>query len=79
MHKEILGWETLSSQEKKYKISVFMDSIKKKMQSLAQETAKGKARAEKWEKKVNTINEKADQSEEQVKTLQKKIQFEEPV
>ena len=41
-----------------------MDSIKKKMQSLANETANGKARAEKWELQVNNINEKADQFEE---------------
>lgn len=51
-----------------------MDSIKKKMQSLANETANATARAEKWEKEVARINETADAYEEQVRSLQKKIQ-----
>ena len=51
-----------------------MDSIKKKMQSLASETANATARAEKWEREVNSINNTADAFEEQVKNLQKKIQ-----
>jgi len=51
-----------------------MDSIKKKMQSLANETANARARAEKWDKEVNAINATADQYEDQVKALQKKIQ-----
>jgi len=51
-----------------------MDSIKKKMQSLANETANALARAEKWDKEVNSINATADHFEDQVKTLQKKIQ-----
>jgi len=51
-----------------------MDSIKKKMQSLANETASAQARAAKWEKEVNSINATADQLEEQVKAIQKKIQ-----
>jgi len=51
-----------------------MDSIKKKMQSLANETAHARARAEKWEKEVASINATADQFEEQVKNLQKRIQ-----
>jgi len=51
-----------------------MDSIKKKMQSLANETASAQARAAKWEKEVNSINSTADQLEEQVKAIQKKIQ-----
>merc|ERR1712018_343254 len=51
-----------------------MDSIKKKMQSLARETANATARAERWEKEVAAINATADGSEEQVKNLQKKIQ-----
>merc|ERR1711970_1531056 len=51
-----------------------MDSIKKKMQSLARETANATARAEKWEKEVASINATADAFEEQVKNLQKKIQ-----
>lgn len=51
-----------------------MDSIKKKMQSLANETAMAKARAERWEKEVENINMMADQYEEQVRNLQKKIQ-----
>jgi len=51
-----------------------MDSIKKKMQSLANETASAQARAAKWEKEVNSTNATADQLEEQVKAIQKKIQ-----
>ena len=51
-----------------------MDSIKKKMQSLASETANATARAEKWEREVTSINNTADAFEEQVKNLQKKIQ-----
>lgn len=51
-----------------------MDSIKKKMQSLANETATAKARAERWEKEVENINIMADQFEEQVRNLQKRIQ-----
>ena len=43
-----------------------MDAIKKKMQSLANETANARARAEKWEKEVARINENADHYEEQV-------------
>ena len=51
-----------------------MDSIKKKMQSLANETANAQARQAKWEKEVLTINNTADAFEEQVKNLQRKIQ-----
>ena len=51
-----------------------MDSIKKKMQSLANETANAIARFEKWERELNKINENADSLEEQVKSIQKKIQ-----
>jgi len=51
-----------------------MDSIKKKMQSLANETASAVSRFEKWEKELNRINENADSLEEQVKSIQKKIQ-----
>jgi len=51
-----------------------MDSIKKKMQSLANETASAVMRFEKWEKELNRINETADSLEEQVKSIQKKIQ-----
>ena len=51
-----------------------MDSIKKKMQSLASETANATGRAEKWEREVASINATADAFEEQVKNLQKKIQ-----
>ena len=43
-----------------------MDSIKKKMQSLANETANATARAERWETEVKRINVTADQYEEQV-------------
>ena len=45
---------------------ITMDSIKKKMQSLANETANATARAERWEKEMSRINETADQYEEQV-------------
>jgi len=51
-----------------------MDSIKKKMQSLANETANATARAERWEVEVDKNNHTADHFEEQVRTLQKKIQ-----
>jgi len=51
-----------------------MDSIKKKMQSLANETASAVMKFEKWEKELNRINENADSLEEQVKHIQKKIQ-----
>jgi len=51
-----------------------MDSIKKKMQSLAMETANAMARAEKWEMEVATMNAEADNKEEVVRGLQKKIQ-----
>ena len=43
-----------------------MDSIKKKMQSLSNETANATARAERWETEVKRINVTADQYEEQV-------------
>ena len=43
-----------------------MDSIKKKMQSLANETANATARAERWETECKRINVTADQYEEQV-------------
>jgi len=51
-----------------------MDSIKKKMQSLANETSTAVSRFEKWEKEVTSINANADQMEDQVKAIQKKIQ-----
>jgi len=51
-----------------------MDSIKKKMQSLAAETDRAQERCARWEKEVNSTNTVADQFEEQVKNLQKKIQ-----
>ena len=51
-----------------------MDSIKKKMQSLANETASAVARFERWEKEVISTNTTADQLEEQVKSVQKRIQ-----
>ena len=46
-----------------------MDAIKKKMQSLANETANAQARAQKWENEVNRINESADHYEDQVKYI----------
>jgi len=51
-----------------------MDSIKKKMQSLANETASAVSRFEKWEKEVTAANTTADSLEDQVKAIQKKIQ-----
>jgi len=51
-----------------------MDSIKKKMQSLANETSSAVSRFEKWDKEVHAINANADHMEEQVKAVQKKIQ-----
>jgi len=51
-----------------------MDSIKKKMQSLASETGNAMARAERWDTEVNATNTEADQKEEVVRGLQKKIQ-----
>ena len=50
-----------------------MDSIKKKMQSLANETASAVMRFEKWEKELNRINENADSLEEQVIRLIKAL------
>ena len=43
-----------------------MDSIKKKMQSLATETANAQARCGRWEKEVASTNAVADGLEEQV-------------
>jgi len=51
-----------------------MDSIKKKMQGLANETANAMARAESWEAEVSATNLEADHKEEVVRGLQKKIQ-----
>merc|ERR1711970_1101625 len=51
-----------------------MDSIKKKMQGLANGTAGAIARAENWEREVASINASAEHFEDQVKNLQKKIQ-----
>eukprot|EP00092_Neocalanus_flemingeri_P108615 GFUD01139492.1.p1 GENE.GFUD01139492.1~~GFUD01139492.1.p1 ORF type:complete len:285 (+),score=126.81 GFUD01139492.1:59-913(+) len=51
-----------------------MDSIKKKMQSLANETSTAVSRFEKWDKEVTSINANADHLEDQVKAVQKKIQ-----
>lgn len=51
-----------------------MDSIKKKMQSLAKETSNAEARAVRSEEEVKRINDTADSYEENVKQLQKKIQ-----
>jgi len=51
-----------------------MDSIKKKMQGLANETANAMARAEGWEAEVTATNLEADHKEEIVRGLQKKIQ-----
>eukprot|EP00092_Neocalanus_flemingeri_P064931 GFUD01078877.1.p1 GENE.GFUD01078877.1~~GFUD01078877.1.p1 ORF type:complete len:285 (+),score=129.75 GFUD01078877.1:61-915(+) len=51
-----------------------MDSIKKKMQSLANETSSAVSRFQKWDKEVTSINANADHLEDQVKAVQKKIQ-----
>ena len=51
-----------------------MDSIKKKMQSLANETSSAVTRFERWEREVTSTNATADHLEEQVKAIQKKIQ-----
>jgi len=51
-----------------------MDSIKKKMQSLANETSGAVSRFEKWEKEVTSTNATADHLEDQVKQVQKRIQ-----
>jgi len=51
-----------------------MDSIKKKMMSLANETSSAVLRYEKWEKEVISANSNADHLEDQVKAIQKKIQ-----
>ena len=51
-----------------------MDSIKKKMQSLAKETSGAVSRFEKWEKEVTSTNATADHLEDQVKAVQKRIQ-----
>ena len=51
-----------------------MDSIKKKMMSLANETASAVTRFEKWEKEVTSANANAEHLEDQVKAIQKKIQ-----
>jgi len=51
-----------------------MDSIKKKMQSLANETASARFKAETWESRAASANATADNFEEQVRQLQKKIQ-----
>merc|ERR1712037_914973 len=52
-----------------------MDSIKKKMQSLARETDNATARAQKWEKEVASINATADAFEEQEKIQQTESAF----
>ena len=51
-----------------------MDSIKKKMQSLANETSSAVSRFERWEREVTSTNATADHLEEQVEAIQKKIQ-----
>ncbi len=51
-----------------------MDSIKKKMQSLATETANAIERANKFEEEIRRTNEVAEAFEEQIRTIQKKMQ-----
>ena len=56
------------------KAATTMDAIKKKMTSLASETAIAEARAVKFEEEAKSASEIADRTEEQVRTLQKKLQ-----
>lgn len=51
-----------------------MDSIKKKMQSLSTETYNAQDRANKFENEVRRSNEVAEAFEEQIRTIQKKMQ-----
>ena len=51
-----------------------MDSIKKKMQSLSTETANAMERANKFEAEVRRSNDVAEAFEEQIRTVQKKMQ-----
>ena len=51
-----------------------MDSIKKRMQSLANETYSAVSKFERWEREVTSTNATADHLEEQVEAIQKKIQ-----
>ena len=51
-----------------------MDAIKKKMMSLASETAIAEARAKQFEEEARQASAIADKTEEQVRNLQKKLQ-----
>ncbi len=51
-----------------------MDSIKKKMQSLATETANAMERANKFETEIRRTNDIAEAFEEQIRSIQKKMQ-----
>lgn len=51
-----------------------MEAIKKKMTSLAAETANAEARAKKYEDESKVANDIADKTEDQVRNLQKKLQ-----
>lgn len=51
-----------------------MDSIKKKMQSLSTETANAIERATKLEDEIRRVNDTAEVFEEQIRTIQKKMQ-----
>ncbi|XP_059095746.1 tropomyosin-2-like [Tigriopus californicus] len=51
-----------------------MDSIKKKMQSLATETAKAVETANKFEEEIRRTNDIADGFEDQIRSIQKKMQ-----
>ncbi len=51
-----------------------MDSIKKKMQSLASEMANAIERANKFEEEIRRTNEVAEAFEEQIRIIQKKMQ-----
>lgn len=51
-----------------------MDSIKSKMQSLAQATQEATERANRYEVETRRINDVADKFEDQVRSIQKKMQ-----
>ena len=52
-----------------------MDSIKKKMTSLATETGNAQARAERWQRQLDASNATADAFEEQVGRHNNKYKF----
>merc|ERR1711915_73582 len=63
----------LANKEKKEKEGA-MDSIKKKMEKLATETAEAEARIKKFEEIKAAHEQEAEKFEDQVRNLQKKMQ-----